>query len=282
MHIVGRTVESISNFLCHAESPADSRVAKNIFPPSSKLKALGLRWWCNLSSINHDNVPLQQQRCVTQHGAKCQKTTVPIRIYAVSLFYPTTFCWLLYHINITHLVSLACSRVVVGTDKWRLQDKIRTPYLLPCTFYSHSHVGKTIGCILPRISSSVLGCSIAWTSATFQWKVLCKAKQIVMVNTYTNHSCTVCCEQTAHIMLQLQDKIIYSDAVAWGGNLKFHLQRLSWLLECENTYGLHVTTIDSWRSWLTENDRTTIRICVLLVLTCHLVPWTYNILLIKI
>jgi hypothetical protein len=46
---------------------------------------------------------------------------------------------------------------------------------------------------------------------------LCKAQQIAMVNTYTNNSCTVCCEQTSHMMLQLQDKIIYSNAVTWGG-----------------------------------------------------------------
>lgn len=241
---------------------------RNLFPPSSKLKELGLRWQWNLSSINHDNVPLQQQHRITQHGARCQKTTVPIRIYAVSLLYLTTFCWLLYHINIAHLASFTCSRVVVGTDKWRLPDQIRTPYLLPCTFYSHSHVGKTIGCIFPCISSSVLGCNFTWTSATFQWKVLCKAKQIAMVNTYTNHSCTVCCEQTSHMMLQLQDKMIYSIAVAKGRGektLKFHLERLSWLLECEYTYGLQTTTVDSWRSWLIETDRTIIKICVLSV-----------------
>jgi len=30
-----------------------------------------------------------------------------------------------------------------------------------------------------------------------------------------------------------------------GGRLKFHLQRLSWLLECEYTYKLQITTVDS-------------------------------------
>jgi hypothetical protein len=104
-----------------------------------------------------------------------------------------------------------------------------------------------------------------------------------MANTYTNHSCTVCCEQTSHIMLQLQDKIICSDTVAWEGGepeispAKFELVTGVWIhLWASDNYSRLLTFMANWES---QNYHQ--KLCTLSV-TCHLVPWTYNILLIKI
>lgn len=81
--------------------------------------------------------------------------------------------------------------------------------ILPCAFHSNSHMSKAFCRISSYISSAVPGCRFDLTSTTLQCKVLCKAKQITMVHTHTNHSSMVCREKIFNIMLQLQGKILH-------------------------------------------------------------------------